>query len=357
MCIPTLSISIGILDCVAHSMTKQRWEVLWNNVDEKCITGVEAVIDDSNVNYRGESGKTPLHVAALRLFPEAIHLLLMYGADVNATDDSGQTPLHCVKYGEEDSVCIMHQLCLAGARVDARDMKSRTPLHVNADRTHNKMNIFTDMQYLIDAGSGIEAKDCDGKTALHITAKDGLSSVAQILLKNWANPDTCDLWGNTPLFLESDDYYEPTSYLDTLLEKGANINVRNDVGDTPLHRACSENTPVYTWVRALVEVGADVNAKNGVGDTPLHKVSLLRWTEITTFLLANGADTLVRNNLDCTPGMQPTHPSPCGHYEDGGTSIANFHVLRIEEERRARCIAFGSIAHGLPREQMQAYSR
>ena len=41
-----------------------------------------------------EANQTPLHLAALKGYPDMAEVLLDHGADVNAVDCDGDTPLH-----------------------------------------------------------------------------------------------------------------------------------------------------------------------------------------------------------------------------------------------------------------------
>ena len=336
-------------------MTKQKGDVLWVSVDEKSILKVNEVIPDSNVDFRGNLGQTPLHRAAIRLFPEAIKVLIQHGANVNLVDDNGQTALHCVKPGDVESVACMDLLCVMGADVNAINNRGMTPLHTNTLRTSKRSWYTSDLLYLIRAGSHIEMTDNRGRTPLTITAEHGCSHVAQALLQHGADPNTRDELGNTPLFLNTINTNPSVDYVKLLLRYNANVNARNHVCDTPLHRACAQNRPVLGWVKALLNAGADVHAKNCNGDTPLHMASLVRWTEIVSLLLDHGADTRIINHLGYTPCNQPSFPSPCGCYQDGGTSVANAHIMDIETQRRDMCMAFavGYDRHKIPPEHIQ----
>ena len=41
-----------------------------------------------------EANQTPLHLAAIRGYPDMVEFFLDHGADVNAVDCDGDTPLH-----------------------------------------------------------------------------------------------------------------------------------------------------------------------------------------------------------------------------------------------------------------------
>ena len=72
------------------------------------------------------SGSTPLH-------HEAVELLVVAGADVEARDDDGRTPLHTASRAEEIAVLVT-----AGANLEARDNDGLTPLHTHFAPTRSR---------------------------------------------------------------------------------------------------------------------------------------------------------------------------------------------------------------------------
>ena len=84
--------------------------------------------------------------------------LLAAGADVAAKAQTGKTPLHWAALGVNPHAIL--PLVRAGADLEARDEDSRTPLHVAAARNPNPASIAA----LLDAGADTKARDKDGKT-------------------------------------------------------------------------------------------------------------------------------------------------------------------------------------------------
>jgi len=67
-------------------------------------------------------------------------------------------------------------------------------------------------------------------------------------------------------------------------------------GQTNLHFAAKNGH--IRMVKQLVKKGANVNAIDSYGETPLHEASSV---DVVKFLIENGADNTIKNNMDQTP--------------------------------------------------------
>ena len=79
----------------------------------------------TDVNAKGEAGRTPLHWAALKGRKDIAELLIAKGADVNATNGVGTTPLHWAAGGGHKK--IVELLIAEGADVNAKRKRSGSP--------------------------------------------------------------------------------------------------------------------------------------------------------------------------------------------------------------------------------------
>ena len=77
-----------------------------------------------------------------------------------------------------------------------------------------------------------------------------------------------------------------------LLARGARINAREEDGDTPLHFAGS-----LGMAKLLVSKGARIDAMNDYGATPLYDAVHRGLSEVVAFLLQNGADPNVKDEV------------------------------------------------------------
>ena len=111
------------------------------------------------------------------------------------------------------------------------------------------------------------------------------------LIKNGADIEACDTWGNTPLHERSRSRKGKIKYL---IELGADVNSKTASIGTPLHAAADSHN--YENIKTLVEAGSKVNELNKAKLTPLE-VALLGCSntdieetlKISEYLLCRGA--------------------------------------------------------------------
>ena len=104
-----------------------------SNGDTNAVNRLLGVHPDL-VNVPDYDKNTPLHLAAVRNYPETIDLLLSKGANVNAQNAVKMTPLHlAAKAGYVEAV---KSLLKAKPQLDVKDDRDFTPL-VWAEKTHN----------------------------------------------------------------------------------------------------------------------------------------------------------------------------------------------------------------------------
>ena len=174
---------------------------LHKQVDENNLEKVLHLLLEANndINYRDESGVTPLHVALRNRNNRLAEILLLHGADPSVTDENLKTGLHYASQtcnSEITDVILKHK-----PDVGCKDCKGETVLHYFA-RNNDAENALKILKFnekersiLINSTNG------KGKTALHIAALNGSVQFMEILINN-GNGIDCSLEdndGQTPL--------------------------------------------------------------------------------------------------------------------------------------------------------------
>ncbi|CAL1146769.1 unnamed protein product [Cladocopium goreaui] len=254
-------------------------------------------------SHRYADGASPLHMAAMFGFPEALRSLLQSGADLNVTSQSGLQAIHAAAIaGHADVVEILVE---HGADPNSRHgFAGNSPLHFAAEMGHLSV-----VRRLCDLKADVEAEKMQGGTALHTAADTNNAAVAQVLLEACAaDPEALLLGDTVPLYLAAGRGFPKV--IDVLIAGGANpdrtlrsrrVRSKGKVtsaslpgsspdapgweegnGATPLHNACENGH--LSAVRALLDAGArQLNTMEGV--TPLITALQYSHPEIAMALL------------------------------------------------------------------------
>jgi ankyrin repeat protein len=203
-----------------------------------------------------------MHHACTKHFSSVAEILVLAGANVNATDVDGHTALHCACEKNHSSVAKV--LLCAGAKVNAKGgLSGWTALHLASQNNHSSV-----AKVLIQAEADINAVGTKaGWTPLHLACKKNQSLLAKLLVSKGADINAKDADGCTALHLacESND----SLAVGVLISAGADLNAKESLfGRTALHCACKENNTRIA--ETLISAGADVDAKDVGGQRPFE---------------------------------------------------------------------------------------
>lgn len=163
----------------------------------------------TDINKKGPTGQTPLHIAAEHGQQIVIKLLLKHGADINSKDSEGNSPLHTaimsgrtqvadllIKNGAtfnpdlllEESVRnnisdrdVISFLLLKGANINHITTNGLTPL-LEAIKQNNRVLV----KHLIARGADVNMAGDSGETPLQLAKQIKDDSIVRLLTKNGA---------------------------------------------------------------------------------------------------------------------------------------------------------------------------
>jgi len=151
----------------------------------------------ADVNARGSSGETALHVATAKGNKQITELLLEWDARLRFRKSSGETPLMFAEQNERHEIVELllsyesrqdepihsaardgdidklHAILSEGAEIDSRNACGLTPLHLAAFVGHEKI-----VELLLEKGADVNAIGRSGETALHEAAFQGFERIA-----------------------------------------------------------------------------------------------------------------------------------------------------------------------------------
>jgi ankyrin repeat protein len=184
-------------------------------------------------NLRNNAGETPLMRLSSRfgasLFgasTEVVELLLIGGAQIDATDKIGRSVLFTAV--ENKNANLVKLLVERGANVNLRDARNQTAFLLAMEKENPEI-----IKLLIQGGADVNTTNEDGQTPLMTAAKVGKNEIVEALIEAKASLNTQDLLGQTALILAIDKYAYPET-VKILLKAGADSSIKDTNGDTAL---------------------------------------------------------------------------------------------------------------------------
>ena len=334
----------------------------WNPLHSAAEGGKEVIIETLlssglDIDSRGNDGTTPLMVAAAKGQEKTVNLLLSKGADPQLKNFMGRNLLHAAAEGGNSS--IMRSILSYDIDINSKDDESSaTPLIIAVMHNHVEVAKYL-LQKGADISLTTESNK---RNALHIASQYGSVEAMEMLLSYDLSPDSRDGEGNTPLAcaaacgqieavncllklgadpsLKGENGWSILHFaaqsgnviiIETMLSKGLDIDSRGEtLGLTPL-MVCikfgqleaakylldkgadesSKTTPgrisllslasaagSIAAIEMLLSHGCNIDSRDSGGDTPLMHAARLGNTEVVEYLLAKGANPLLRNTSD-----------------------------------------------------------
>lgn len=319
----------------------------------------------ANVNVRNTYGVSPFAIAARHGNAAIIEQLMKAGADPNDTlhyINADETPLmHAARSGKVDAVNL---LLVSGAQVNARESwNGQTALHWAAAEGHGavvealiaggadirhpsnarstpfmfavRKGDMRTVKAFLAAGADVNEKRVDLATPLLVAIINGHEDLVDLLLEKGADPNAEG--GSTDLSVQGSRArpiritLKTPSYREQLRDVGTEGgNGANNSWGRPLQAAIhvanwhvsdefiAVNIDRLRVVKALIKHGADVNARNTdmeprwsgaryrrrqVGLTPFLAAARQADIDVMRLLLEHGADPKMNTPLNITPLM------------------------------------------------------
>ncbi|XP_071085594.1 serine/threonine-protein phosphatase 6 regulatory ankyrin repeat subunit A-like [Haliotis cracherodii] len=242
-----------------------------------------------DIERRGEDGKTPVMVAAMKGQTEVFHVLIRNRCDLSVVDDLGDNILHAACYSDNVSI-VKDILSRKVVDINSKDCDGYTPLMLAAQEGNKKVfdllvSNECDQFDVSDSGGNILHAACHSNNAMFV--KD-------ILLHGVADIESRDEDGCTPVMLAAVEGQK--EIFDLLVSEGCSLDVQDNEGHNILHAACcSDNVKIVEDI--LSREIADIDGRSSDGQTAVMIAAGNGQKKVCDLLARKGCDLLVVDNM------------------------------------------------------------
>jgi len=314
-----------------HARSERGFTALLLAVRENRAAAVAKLLQlGAKVEDRAPDGTSALNMAIVNAYFDLASMLIDAGADPNAPDPRGSA-LHSVAWlhkpgstwdairafsvpetaprptGRVTALVLARKLLEQGADPNKRARFEEPRFRKDLGQTLNPPGLMLGRHYL----------SYDGATPFYVAARNGDFRFMELLIEYGADAMIPTMHGVTPLMAAAGlDYYEgetPGPFagvpeaerlraVQTALAHGNEIDARTDFGDYTM--VGSAEFTLLTYPQNFDELaGLGVGDPRFDGMTALHGAVISKQASIVRYLIDQGADVMVANELGWTPLM------------------------------------------------------
>lgn len=254
----------------------------WAAITDDETTAKTLIDKGADINARGGTAWTALHIAAVKSLDVLRLLLSQDNINIDAVDGTGVTAL--VRAVVEPSLECAVLLLQKGANPDVGRINSRSALHIACKRSG--------MDELVKAiakkTSQIDSQDEDGMTALHFAVGCNNEDYAITLMESGASLDIQDKSGRTAMHQAA--FEGSPELLMRMLESNPDVTIKGNDDETVLHIICQRPDLCEVAETIIQRSGVDINAKARRGSTCLILAAMNNCFDTVRMLVNHGAD-------------------------------------------------------------------
>ena len=228
----------------------------------------------ANPNIQDINGRNSYHEAALTGNIEIIDLIRNAGGNPLSRDKNGITPF-TLSLTQSNAIIT----AVLGSETAISDSDGNTPYHIIIKNKNSKSLGL--IKTLIANGYPINTRNSDGYTPVSIAIENRDRDIAEILLKNGADPFiTIDKKGKNAVIIALEN--DSNLIIEDIVKyAGTKTDIQ---GNTILHYAAIHSNA--NTVRRLVSYGLDLNVTNISGETPSQTAKRWKRNDIAKILTA-----------------------------------------------------------------------
>ncbi|KAL3986410.1 Ankyrin repeats (3 copies) family protein [Acanthocheilonema viteae] len=252
------------------------------------------------INHVDKEKHSAVHWAVVCGQLEALVTLLDNGAKVDCVDNQGAQAVHYAAAAEDISLerceAMLHILLKYGAKVNARDIDGRTPILWAA--TYGSLEIAI---ILLQTGGDMYAVDRDQLGTIHCAASHGHAHIIEYLINTLDSSvvNSVDRNGDTALFYAVTlGHYECARLL---LLNGAEVNHQDRYLRCPVHCAAAKGQ--LRMLKLLRHFGGSYEIQNRRGDLPIHEAIQASAKDCVEYLLASHPSSINVSNHEGRTGL------------------------------------------------------